>query len=195
MFAWGGMDPASCWVTEGQLWVSQTATGGANERDVAATWRTFYQVLFGIYLAFTIFPCLGGIFSCIGDKVAAVGACCFGVTGCAMLAKIVIWWWLLVLRASEEGSVAAGKMIMECEQANPNLTAVNSLMDTVADAIDELETTDSGAAADGGRLLQEGETALTALMGGASCNDPEAFQIKGGKLLLAWLIVAAVMCK
>ena len=69
MFAYQGVDPDSCWVTEGQLYVSQNRLGVENERDVAETWRHLYQYLFAIYLALTIFPCFVTILSlsCMGD--------------------------------------------------------------------------------------------------------------------------------
>ena len=71
------------------------------------------------------------------------------------------------------GPVAAGKMIMECEQANPDLTNANN----AAASID-------GAAGDAASQI------VTAFTGGASCNDPMAFQTKSGKLFFAWLIVS-----
>ena len=93
-----------------------------------------------------------------------------------MLTKCVqcgLWFWALIgLRFSQEGSVAAGKMIMECETANPELTTVNNAVGTID------------------------ETIGTDLSGGIqSCNDPAAFQTKGGKLFFAWLIISVIMCK
>ena len=42
----GGMDPEHCWVTEGELWVSQTATGNGNERDVGSIYRQLFTWIF-----------------------------------------------------------------------------------------------------------------------------------------------------
>ena len=181
----GGMDPPNCWVTEDQLWVSKTATGVANERDVAVVWRTFYTWAFGVYLALAIFPTVAGTLICIGENVAVGGAVCAGCAGVGVLVKWAIWIWAIVLRTTTEGRVAAGKMIGECEQVNPDLAP---------ELVDSEITND--ASTDGiGRLLQEDEPAtLTAIMGGKTCDDPAAFQIKGGKLFIAWLIISGIKC-
>ena len=104
----------------------------------------------------------------------------FGIV--SLLFKIAIWWWAVVLRLSEEGSVASGKMITECMEANPKLQ-------TCPDGCANPMTPD----ADGKYPTWNTDTIL-ALMNGASCNDPSAFQTKGGKLFLAWIIITAIKC-
>ena len=122
MFAFdGGIDPASCWVTENELWVSKDPTGATNERDVAALWRSFYTWAMGVYFALAILPNLAGILICIGDSVVVCGAVFAGCSAVAVLVKWAIWIWALVLRATLEGRVASGKMIGECLEVNPDL--------------------------------------------------------------------------
>ena len=64
---------------------------------------------------------------------------------------------VFALRFTQEGTVAAGKLVLECEAANPDLAPI----------------------------------ALKS--GGASCNGP--FQVKAGKVLVAWTIISLIMCK
>lgn len=123
MWAFEGMDPENCWVTEGQLWVSQSATGAANETNVAEKWRTFWTWAFWLHLIMVILMCLTGAFSCAGDKTAAIAHACGGLGCCTVLAKWGFWVWALILRFSDEGSVAAGQMVAECENANPGMAA------------------------------------------------------------------------
>jgi len=145
MFTYDAIDPPNCWVTEDQLWVSKEATGASNERDVAVLWRKFYTWAMGVYFALLIFPNCAGALICIGDNVIVGGAVCAGCSAVAVLVKWAIWIWALVLRATLEGRVAAGKMIGECGEINPDL---------LPDAAED--TTEAG-----GRLLQEGEMTLT----------------------------------
>ena len=63
-------DPCNCWVTEGELWVSQYATvkGGVIEsdevlpieRDVAALWRSWFKWAFAVYICLAFFPICAG---------------------------------------------------------------------------------------------------------------------------------------
>jgi len=175
LFGFTAMDPAACWVTEGELWVSQTPTGGANEFDVAALWRSWFVYAFIVYIALCVFPCLTGGLFLAGEKMAIPAGICGILAMLAKCAQCGLWFWALfgMRFFNGFGPVAAGKMIMECEQANPNLTNANN----AAASID-------GAAGDAASQV------VTALTGGASCNDPMAFQTKSGKLFFAWLIVS-----
>ena len=71
----------------------------------------------------------------------------------AFIGKCAIWWWALVFRASEEGRVAAGRMIAECEEAHPDLGSLETLANTVAEAIISSETAESETVTDSNRLL------------------------------------------
>ena len=165
MFAFdGGMDPEHCWVREGELWVSRTETGLGDERDVGAYWRTLYTWAFIVYVALGVLPTLSGILLCIGDAVVAVGAVFAGCSMVAFLVKSAIFWWAVVLRSMEEGRVAAGKMIAECEEANPNLGAIIAGTDADDSSIDTVDGI--------GRLLQD---EAGAVVSAASCNDQGAF--------------------
>lgn len=185
MWAFQMMDPAHCWVTEGQLWVSSAPTGAANETDVAEAWRSFFVVSFWIHLAMVVLLCLAGCFSFV-EKLVAVGASCGGLGCCVVLAKWGIWVWAIMLRFSDSGSVAAGKMIEECQNANPGMAAGNQWVSDISDALNQ----------DGDeRRLQATSTAsASAFIAGASCDDPGAFQISGGRLFFAWIIISAVKC-
>jgi len=179
MFAFGeGMDPKSCWVTNGELYVSQTPTGAANERDVAAFWREWFTWAFAVYCALCVLPIAAGTFVCIGDAVAVVGQLFGGCTSIAMCVKCGLWIWALFwIRFTTEGSVTAGKMIRECMMANPNLNPAVNTSDAVADpAVDTAESEVIGIT-------------------GFSCDDPNAFQTKGGKLIFAWLIISCICFK
>merc|ERR1712127_909630 len=130
-----------------------------------------------VYIALCVFPCLTGGLAMAGESMAVPAGICGGIAMLAKCAQCGLWWWALfgMRFFNGFGPVAAGKMIMECEQANPNLT--NS-------AISVTPTMD--------QILNDGTTeqVVNALTGGASCNDPMAFQTKSGKLFFAWLIVS-----
>ena len=116
-----------------------------------------------------------------------VGFVCMGCAGIAFLFKCAIFWWCVVLRATQDGKVAAGKMVMECE-AEWGTSPVASAIDTAATAL----------TGDSNRLLQDtvNDTMNDAAieMGVPVCNDMDAFQIKGGKFMLAWIIISALKC-
>jgi hypothetical protein len=67
LFGFNNMDPAACWVTENELWVSETPTGAANEFDVAALWRSWFVYAFAVYIALCIFPCATGSLAMVGE--------------------------------------------------------------------------------------------------------------------------------
>ena len=114
----------NCWVTEGELWVSQEATGAPNETDVGATWRLLYKILLWIYISLSFVPTISGLLLCISESCFTIGAG-FGVlTYIAYVLKSAVWWWALVLRASKEGQVASGTEIALCYSRNPDLLNV-----------------------------------------------------------------------
>merc|ERR1712127_225674 len=126
--------------------------------------------LFWVYLSLGIFPVIGGGLMCFGQAAAVPGGICGGLAGCGLLAKVVLFWWGLILRVTEEGSVTAGKMTAECQAANPSAAAVAS----IASAADDAGASDAAAA-----------------IGSVDpCNPPDVFQIKSGKLWLAWIIIS-----
>ena len=135
MWAFNAMDPANCWVSEGQLWVSQNATGLANETNVAETWRTFFVIMFWTHLAMTLLLCFAGSALCGGEKTQAIGTGCGGLGCCTILAKWGFWIWALILRFGHEGSVASGSMIDECRNANPGIAAGQDWQDSLSDAM------------------------------------------------------------
>ena len=120
IFAYGNMDPMNCWVANGELWVSQEATGWPNERDVGATWRLLYKILIWIYISLSFVPTIHGVLLCAKASIfIRVG---FGVsTYIAFFVKSAAWWWAVILRASQEGRVASGKEIVNCTIFNPEL--------------------------------------------------------------------------
>ena len=113
------LDPTACWVKKGQLWVSQSPTGSVDEIDVGAIWRTFYICAFIIHICFGLFATFAGVFICSDEKsIVKVGKVSYFFAIVALLAKIALFWWAVILRATQEGSVAAGKMIDECKLAH-----------------------------------------------------------------------------
>ena len=113
---------------------------------------------------------------------------CMGCAVIAFLVKSAIFWWCVVLRATQEGKVASGKMVMECEAKYGS-----SVVEQVA----------TGAVAgDSTRLLDDTitlpeqitEMIEEAIAGVPVCNDMDAFQTKGGKFMLAWIIISALKC-
>ena len=188
-----GGDPTHCYITEGELWVSKTPLGTVNEVDFGPLWRSFYVWAFYVYIALTILPCCTGIWIM---AMPIVGGVCAAISGIAKCVQCGLWFWALIgLRFSQEGQVAAGRMIVECEKANPDLVTVSNITDDATLALNSTNTTASE-----GRRLQEMMTDLDAMdldaiMGGASCDDPTALQIKGGRLIFAWLVISFVCCK
>ena len=58
----GGQDPEFCYVTRGELWVSQSPTGVDGEYDIAAEYRIWFTWAFFVYIAMFVFQAIAGIF-------------------------------------------------------------------------------------------------------------------------------------
>ena len=68
----GGFDSEHCYVTEGELWVSQTPTGASTEYDIAAEYRKWFMWAFFVYIGLFVFPVLHGICFLIGGTRSSV---------------------------------------------------------------------------------------------------------------------------
>merc|ERR1712183_643603 len=122
----------ACWVIPDDLRVSQIQTD-PTARDIAALWRTFYTWGFVIYLCLGILPIVGGCLIFI-ERTMVVGFICIVFAVIAFLFECGIFWRCVVLRASQDGQVATGKMVEECE-AYWGSTPVASEEDTAASAL------------------------------------------------------------
>ena len=93
--------------------------------DYAAAWRDWFMYAFYVYIALGVSMVLTGVANLIGGTAAMIAK---GFSVCGMLIKCTqcaLWIWVVFwLRFSQGGSVAAGKMVAECEAANPDLTAI-----------------------------------------------------------------------
>ena len=183
-----------CWIIPDDLRVSQVQTDDT-ARDVAALWRLFYTWGFVIYLCLGVLPTVAGCLICV-EQTMVVGFVCMGCAGIAFLFKSAIFWWCVVLRATQEGKVASGKMVMECE-AKWGTSAVPATADTTA-ATDDTATRllQDTATGDSTVVPQDVMDSIQEALSQASpvCNDMDAFQTKGGKFMLAWIIISAVKC-
>merc|ERR1711862_681220 len=122
-----------------------------------------------------------GVFTCI-EKTKVLGMVLACITCGAFCAKWAVFVWGAMIRVSFEGRVAAGRKIFECMQMNlGSVSSVRLLQDWTE-------------AADAGVAPTEEEMPPTDEVSGPVCIDYEAFQIKGGKLIIAWLIVSGIKC-
>ena len=178
----------NCWVAEGELWVSQEATGAPNESNIGAKWRLLYKILLWIYISLSFVPTISGLLLCISESCFAIGAG-FGVlTYIAYFLKSAVWWWALVLRSSKEGMVAIGSEVGLCCSQNLDLCSTVVPQETTGEILLDNEGRRLTDELNFAGLDWESEAAVK------SCYDPDAFQTKGGKMLLAWLIISAVKC-
>ena len=82
--------------------------------NIPPLWRNYCVVCFYVFIPYTALPLLLGLCACCGEKMKNMLYCLGGLTCCTFLVKSVLFWWGLVLRASLQGKVAAGKQVKEC---------------------------------------------------------------------------------
>ena len=162
---------------------SPVSTGATDGRDVAELWRLIFTWLFYIHVCLGIIPMIAGLLLCAGNFASAVGFILLLFSGIAFVFKSIFFWWAAVLRLSTEGKVAAGKLIDECKEKileNQEVDKVPEVEEPAARLLDE--------------LLDGDEVSDIAAIDLSICNNYNAFQIRGGKLLLVWIVFSIIKC-